>query len=239
MEMADGATNSAEQMLYGTLLILTFVSGLVDAASFLALGHVFTANMTGNVVLMAFALAGTPELSSLRSFIALLSALAGAAVAGHLDSRIRWEKRTSWLSIALVIEAAVLAIAAFVAWSGRVQPAEQSIVCVVIALTGFAMGVRNGTVRRLGVPDLTTTVLTLTVAGLAFDSSIAGGANARWRIRVAAISMMFLGAVAGALVLRHSLVNLLGLSALLVTSCAVLQLFREETNHEVKLKGAA
>jgi uncharacterized membrane protein YoaK (UPF0700 family) len=120
-----------------------------------------------------------------------------------------------------------------------VQPAEQSIVCVVIALTGFAMGVRNGTVRRLGVPDLTTTVLTLTVAGLAFDSSIAGGANARWRIRVAAISMMFLGAVAGALVLRHSLVNLLGLSALLVTSCAVLQLFREETNHEVKLKGAA
>ena len=177
--MVDGATNSAEQMLYGTLLILTFVSGLVDAANFLALGHVFTANMTGNVVLMAFPLAGTPELSSLRSFIALLSALAGAAVAGHLDSRIRWEKRTSWLSIALVIEAAVLAIAAFVAWSGRVQPAEQTIVCVVIALTGFAMGVRNGTVRRLGVPDLTTTVLTLTVAGLAFDSSIAGGANAR------------------------------------------------------------
>jgi Protein of unknown function (DUF1275) len=60
MEMVDGATNSAEQMLYGTLLILTFVSGLVDAASFLALGHVFTANMT-----------------------------AGAPMAGHLDSRIR------------------------------------------------------------------------------------------------------------------------------------------------------
>jgi uncharacterized membrane protein YoaK (UPF0700 family) len=236
--MVDSASNSAEQMLYGTLLILTFVSGLVDAASFIAPGHVFTANMTGYVVLMAFALASTPELSSLRSFIVLLSALAGAAVAGHLDSRIQWEKRTSWLSIALVIEAPVLAIAAFVAWSDRVQPAEQSIVCVVIALTGFAMGVRNGTVRRLGVPDLTTTVLTLPVAGLAFDSSIAGGANARWRIRVAAISMMYLGAVAGALVLRHSLVNVLGLSALLVTSCAVLQVFREETSHGVKLKGA-
>ena len=66
-----------------------------------------------------------------------ISALAGAAVAGHLDSRIRWEKRTSWLFIALVIEAAVLAIAAFVAWSGRVQPAEQSIVCVAIALTAL------------------------------------------------------------------------------------------------------
>ncbi|QNI34216.1 DUF1275 domain-containing protein [Alloacidobacterium dinghuense] len=68
--MVDSATSSAKQMLYGTLLILTFVSGLVDAAGFLALGHVFTANMTGSVVLMAFALVGTPEPSSLRSFIA-------------------------------------------------------------------------------------------------------------------------------------------------------------------------
>lgn len=74
----------------------------------------------------------------------------------------------------LVIEAVVLAIAAVVAWSGRAHLAEQSIVCAVIALTGFAMDVRNGTVRRLGVPDLTITVLTLTVAGLGFDSSIAG-----------------------------------------------------------------
>jgi uncharacterized membrane protein YoaK (UPF0700 family) len=234
--MAGSETNSAEQMLYGTLLTLTFVSGLVDAASFIALGHVFTANMTGNVVFMGFALAGVPGLSLSRAFLALLTALAGAVVAGHLDSRIRWEKRTSWLSMALVIEAGVLAIAAFVAWSGRTHLAEQSIVYAVIALTGFAMGVRNGTVRRLGIPDLSTTVLTLTVAGLAFDSSIAGGANPRWRTRVAAIFMMFLGAVSGALVLRHSLVSLLGLSALLVTSCAVLQLFREETSHEVKLK---
>ena len=234
--MVDSATNSAELMLYGTLLILTFVSGLIDAASFLALGHVFTANMTGNIVLMAFALVGTPELSLLRSLVALFTALAGAVVAGHLDARIRWEKRTSWLSLALVIEAAALAIATIIAWSGRAHLAEQSMMCFVIALTGFAMGVRNGTVRRLGVPDLTTTVLTLTVAGLAFDSAIAGGANTRWRIRVAAIAMMFLGGAAGALVLRHSLVSLLGLAAFLVTSCGVLQLFREETTHEAKLK---
>jgi uncharacterized membrane protein YoaK (UPF0700 family) len=117
--MVDNATNYGELMLYGTLLTLTFVSGLIDAASFIVLGHVFTENMTGNVVFMAFALAGIPELLLRRSSVALLTALVGAVVAGHLDSRIRWEKRTSWLSIALVIEAAVLAIAAFVAWSCR------------------------------------------------------------------------------------------------------------------------
>jgi uncharacterized membrane protein YoaK (UPF0700 family) len=145
-------------------------------------------------------------------------------------------KRTSWLFAASAIEAAVLALAAFVAWSGPSHLAERSIVCVVIALTGFAMGVPNGTLRRLAVPDLTTTVLTLAVAGLAFDSFIAGGANPRWRIRVAAISMMFLGTASGALVLRNSLVSLLALSALLVIGCAVMQLFREETSHEAKLK---
>jgi uncharacterized membrane protein YoaK (UPF0700 family) len=86
------ATISAEQMLYGTLLVLTFVSGIVDAANFLALGYVVTVNMTGDVVLMALATAGSPELSLLRSALAVLTALAGAVVAGHLDSRIRWEK---------------------------------------------------------------------------------------------------------------------------------------------------
>jgi uncharacterized membrane protein YoaK (UPF0700 family) len=90
--MVDNATNSAEQMLYGTLLVLTFVSGLVDAASFLALGHVVTVNMTGNVMLMALATAGSPEPTLLRPALALLTALACAVVAGHLDSRIRWEK---------------------------------------------------------------------------------------------------------------------------------------------------
>ena len=54
-------------LLKGSLLVLTFSTGLVDAASFLALGHVFTANMTGNVVFMAFALAGAPGLSMTRS----------------------------------------------------------------------------------------------------------------------------------------------------------------------------
>jgi hypothetical protein len=53
-------THFADLLLKGSLLVLTFSTGLVDAASFLALGHVLTANMTGNVVFMAFALAGVP-----------------------------------------------------------------------------------------------------------------------------------------------------------------------------------
>jgi uncharacterized membrane protein YoaK (UPF0700 family) len=75
------------------------------------------------------------------------------------------------------------------------------------------MGVRNSIVRKLAVPDLTTTVLTLTVTGLAADSSLAGGTNPRWANRVVAIVSLFLGAGIGALLLRQSLATPLFVSS--------------------------
>jgi uncharacterized membrane protein YoaK (UPF0700 family) len=68
------------------------------------------------------------------------------------------------------------------------------------------MGVRNAAVRKLAVPDMTTTVLTLTVTGFASDSSLAGGANPRWKTRLASIVTMFAGAATGALLLRYGVV---------------------------------
>ena len=53
------------------LIAMTLVTGLVDAFSYLVLGHVFVANMTGNVVFLAFALAGAPGFSILASLVAL------------------------------------------------------------------------------------------------------------------------------------------------------------------------
>ncbi len=89
--------------------------------------------------------------------------------------------------------------------------------------------------RGLAVPDLTTTVLTLTVAGLAFDSFVAGGDNIRWQRKVGSIVMMFMGAATGAMLLRHSIVLVLGGAALLAAFCAIVQIFRNETEHESKL----
>jgi hypothetical protein len=66
------------------------------------------------------------------------------------------------------------------------------------------MGIRNVTIRKLAVPDLTTTVLTLTVTGLAGDSSLAGGSNPRWLRRSASVLAVFAGAAAGAVLVRHS-----------------------------------
>jgi uncharacterized membrane protein YoaK (UPF0700 family) len=77
---------------------------------------------------------------------------------------------------------------------------------VVIAVLALGMGVRNASVRKLGVPDLTTTVLTMTLTGLAADSRVAGGTGAGSVRRISAVLAMLLGAVAGALLLKISLV---------------------------------
>src|SRR6476661_6237895 len=70
------------------LHIATAITGLIDAVSFLALGHVFTANMTGNVVFLAFAVAGTPGLSIARSLTALGAFMFGALLAGRALSKV-------------------------------------------------------------------------------------------------------------------------------------------------------
>jgi uncharacterized membrane protein YoaK (UPF0700 family) len=77
---------------------------------------------------------------------------------------------------------------------------------VVIALLALAMGIRNATVRRLAVPDLTTTVLTMTLTGLAADSKPAGGSGSGSARRIAAVAAMLAGAVVGALLLKASTV---------------------------------
>ena len=233
----DSLTNS-ERVLYGSLYCLTFVTGLVDAGSWIAMGHVFTANMTGNIVFLGFAFGGVSGLSIGRSSSALGFALLGGFLAGKLDSLLGGQRRNIWLAAALGIETLFLLGAMTVSWyfEARRGHVISAALYVMIALTALGMGMRNGTVRRLAVPELTTTVLTLTVAALAFDFSLTPGNNPRWRRRVGSVLMMFSGAFVGVQLLKHSLALLLGVSAALTASCTLAQIYREETQHEAKLR---
>jgi uncharacterized membrane protein YoaK (UPF0700 family) len=87
------ATRQPGRLLLATLLVLTMVSGLVDAVSYLGLGHVFTANMTGNVVLLGFAAAGASGFSAPACLTSLGSFLVGAAAAGRIARQERWPAR--------------------------------------------------------------------------------------------------------------------------------------------------
>src|SRR4030095_15211233 len=75
-----------ERTLPALLYLFTVVTGLVDAISYIALGHVFTANMTGNIVFLGFAAAGVPGLSALRSMAALAAFFLGALIGGGRES---------------------------------------------------------------------------------------------------------------------------------------------------------
>jgi uncharacterized membrane protein YoaK (UPF0700 family) len=190
-----------------TLLVLTLVSGLVDGVCYLGLGRVFTANMTGNVVVLGFAAAGAPGFSVAATLTSLALFLVGAACASRVAVRIaapagRAGAQARLLLTAMAAEAAFVGAGAAVAFSvsavGSGWPRY-----VVITLLAFAMGVRNATVRRLAVPDLTTTVLTMTLTGLAADSSLGGGDNRGTGRRTAAVAAMLAGAVTGAAMYLH------------------------------------
>ncbi|MEU6599787.1 YoaK family protein [Streptomyces flaveolus] len=213
------------------MLTLTVVTGLVDAVSYLALGHVFVANMTGNVVFLGFALAGAQTLSVLASVVALAAFLTGALTGGRLGTRFAGH-RGNLLKTATAAQTVLVAVTVVVTAvaDGRVTTGVEY---TLIVCLGLAMGLQNAVARRLGVPDLTTTVLTLTLTGLAADSPPAGGAAPRPGRRILSVLAMLLGALVGAeLVLHGHLVLTLGLSLLLLAVTSV-------ATHRLSADGAA
>ncbi|BEV00464.1 YoaK family protein [Novosphingobium olei] len=204
--------------LFRLLLLLSASTGMLDAASILCLGKVFTANMTGNVVFLAFAAAGAPGFTVTPYLIALAAFIVGAIVAGRVWRMPGPRSLQHWLVVAALIEAALLIVAGLTALgAARPEDLPPWRLFAILALTASAMGFRNAIVRQLKVPDLTTTVLTLTITGLASDSQFAAGSGANRNARLAAVAMIFGGAVIGAaLVLHAGLAATLLLTALIV-----------------------
>ena len=195
------------------MLTLTVVTGLIDAVSYLALGHVFVANMTGNVVFLGFALAGADGLSALASVVSMASFLAGALAGGRSGVRFA-AHRGRLLAVAMAIEAALVAASVVTAAASH-GDVTTPVRYALIVLLGLAMGLQNAVARRLGVPDLTTTVLTLTLTGLAADSTPAGGEAPRPGRRLLSVLAMFAGALTGAVLLPDTAL-VLGLALVLL-----------------------
>lgn len=177
------------------LLALTTTTGLVDAVSVLSLGRVFVANMTGNVVFLGFAIAGVPGFALGASLAALSGFLAGALLGGRIVAargarRGRLLRDTTLVELLLVlVGVALLAPAA--------GPPGGAVAAVVAAVVAVALGLQNSTVRHIGIPDLTTTVLTMTLTGIAVDVRTAGRPVVTRR--VLAVLTMFAGALLGGL----------------------------------------
>jgi uncharacterized membrane protein YoaK (UPF0700 family) len=197
----------------GMLLVLTWAAGCVDAVSYLGLGHVFTAMMTGNTVLLGLALGQGEILAALRSINALVGFAAGVAAGAMIVERD--QREIEWppvVTIALALEVITLGIFA-AAWqlAGPVRGAGS--VHFLIVLLSFGMGIQAAAVRRLGVPGIATTYITGTLTSLMVDlvgwmhSAQAAAAPATgektvgaWEQRVGLLAGVFLLYAFGALV---------------------------------------
>jgi uncharacterized membrane protein YoaK (UPF0700 family) len=202
------------------LVALTLVTGLVDAASYLRLGHVFVANMTGNVAFLGFALAGAPGLSAAASLIALGAFLLGALAGGwlamrHSDHRGRFVRAVGIVQLLLMAAAVVVAALA-------PTPPDRAVRYLLTALLALAMGIQNAAAQLLAVPDLTTTVLTKTLTGIAAEAALVGGAGAKLGRRAIAVGTMLVGAlIGGLLALKVSLVADVAVAFAVVSAVAL------------------
>jgi uncharacterized membrane protein YoaK (UPF0700 family) len=188
------------------MLLLTVVTGLIDAFSYLVLGHVFVANMTGNVVFAGFAIAGAGGFALAPNVVALVAFAAGAFLSARVIRTV-WSHRARVLHLALGLQILLVAVAFLVAEVSG-SPVEAGTRYALLTLLGLGMGVQNAAARALAVPDLTTTVLTLTITGTAADSRLAGGAGSRAGRRLLSIAAMFVGGLIGALLVLNARVSL-------------------------------
>jgi uncharacterized membrane protein YoaK (UPF0700 family) len=196
------------------LLALTFASGMVDAVSYLGLGRVFTANMTGNLVLLGFGIAHSGGLPVLSPTISLGSFAVGAAIGGLLGTNLG-ARHALHVGAAWTLQVALLACATILAATAHPHAGSASR-DVVIGVLALAMGLQTATARRLAVPDLPTTVITQTLTGLVAASRLFGGSGRGTTRRGSAVAAMLGGAVVGALLLKASLVLALALTGGLI-----------------------
>jgi uncharacterized membrane protein YoaK (UPF0700 family) len=208
----------ARRWAVGALLLLTAATGIVDAVSYLKLGHVFVANMTGNVVFVGLSLYPHSGLSLASSAVAIAGFVVGSLAGGRAGKHFHQWPRL-WLTGVFAAQAGIVAVLAALT-AVDVIPDTRTGAFGLIAVLAACFGLQNATVRKLAPPDLTTTVLTLTITGLAADSTMAGGPGAKPGRRLGSIAAMLVGAGLGALLLRVTLCGTIAAAAALVAIAA-------------------
>lgn len=186
---------------------ITAVCGMLDAASFLGLGLIFVETMTGNILLLAFSL-GVRDThgrfaevfpgGTVLPYLAALGAFAvGAVVGGRLVRAGETGRRAGFTIDASLIGIAVLVVA--LTHPGSANDARYP----VIMILACAMGLQNALMRRWGIRDLATNLMTLTFTGLHADSTLGGGNNPRALRRSVSILIFTASAAVGAFMTQY------------------------------------
>ncbi len=204
----------SERSTIAALLLLTFATGLADSISILVLGHVFVANMTGNVIFLGFWLAPKTSIDLTAVVVALPTFVCATILGGRLKRRFA-ERTRRWLTTVFGIEVALLVVLSILAGIGVLHYHDNTKLIVIGGLA-VTFGLQHSTARQFGIQELTTTVLTSTIVGLGVDSRLAGGTGAREQLRLSVVLTMCCGAVVGATMSRFVVAPVFALAAAVV-----------------------
>ncbi|MCI4372422.1 MAG: DUF1275 domain-containing protein [Thermoplasmata archaeon] len=176
----------------------------MDAVSYLGLGQIFTANMTGNIVFLALALGERSLPTALHSGGALLGFCIGAILAGRVLARPRppgtWPHRATWV----LLGEATCMVAFAIVWAAVGGAPGGALLYVLIGLSSLGMGMQNAAARHLAVPGLTTTVVTTALTGFMVDLPALGITGSTQRRAGWAVFALFSGAAVGAILMINA-----------------------------------
>jgi uncharacterized membrane protein YoaK (UPF0700 family) len=188
--------------LIAGIYLISCICGMLDAACFLGMGQVFAEIMTGNLVYLAFSVGtrGTGTSLPVLPYIVALGTFALGALLGGRLVRLP----ASWGSHRIAFAVEWVALAGAVVATLIVHPHYTGDArFVVIGILAFGMGIQNAAVRRWGVPDLATNVMTLTMTGLITDTRLGGGDNHHAGRRSTSIGIFIASAIFGAFLIRY------------------------------------
>ncbi len=219
----------SERSTVTALLLLTFATGIADAISILVLGHVFVANMTGNVIFLGFWLAPRTSIDLTAVVVALPTFVCTTIVSGRLLRQFG-DRTRAWITTVLATEIALLVSLSVLAGAGLLRYHDNTKL-IMIALLAVTFGLQHSSARQFGIQELSTTVLTSTIVSLGVDSHLAGGTGARQKLRFGVVVTMCAGAFFGATMSRYVVAPVFAVTAAVVA--ASLLIFRfgpTETN---------
>jgi uncharacterized membrane protein YoaK (UPF0700 family) len=218
------------------LLVLTAAAGLVDAISYLEMGHVFTAMMTGNTVLLALAIGQGEVMAALRSTLALVAFSVGAA-GGALVLR-RGRAQGEWppiVTVTMAIEGVVLGVFGAMWQLKGAAARSDALLIALIALSGLAMGIQAAAVRHLGVPGVASTYITGTLTSLMAEL-VSGSATRHLRLLASVFLVYGAGALIGTVLQARSSSLLAWLPFVCVAAVVVNALVRHREPQEPPVK---
>jgi uncharacterized membrane protein YoaK (UPF0700 family) len=215
---------SIEPSAVRDVLLLSIVAGSADAAGFLGLGHVFTSNMTGNVVLLGVALGQGHLDDVLRSIFVLIVFALGVAFGvwhGRAVSDGDWPRLAARL---LGLEKILLLLFA-IGWLVPLMH-DGYFSYGLLATLAFAMGLQSAALSRLGAPGVGTTAITGTITALITGLVVRvadpaqGSSHQRLVFQAAVLALYCAGAaVSGLLLVLHpSLAGLVPITAAVLVS---------------------